>query len=178
MRIKITFILILFVAKSIAQNYKFGKVSKKELEEQFYPLDSTADAAYLHKSRKTYYEHIGGSNFVIVSEYHERIKVYTKKGLAMATQQIFHHTPYNGSAVKINSIKAYTYNIENGRVNKTRLSKSSIFRDKLNKYYSVVKISMPDVKSGSIIELSYTRISPYIHYIEDIEFQFGILLSN
>ena len=45
--------LLLSQLSIIAQNYKFGKVSKEELQERFYPLDSTAEAAYLFKKRRT-----------------------------------------------------------------------------------------------------------------------------
>ena len=31
-----------------AQDYKFGKVSKEELEEKFHPLDSAAEAVYFY----------------------------------------------------------------------------------------------------------------------------------
>ena len=44
--------LLLSQLSIIAQNYKFGKVSKEELQERFYPLDSTAEAAYLFKKRR------------------------------------------------------------------------------------------------------------------------------
>ena len=53
----IALLMCVFTTVTIAQNYKFGKVSKSELEEKFYPLDSTADAAYLHKYRRTYYDY-------------------------------------------------------------------------------------------------------------------------
>jgi hypothetical protein len=56
MKTAITAIAICFVTTFFAQDYKFGKVSKEELEEKTYPLDSTADAAYLYKYRRTYFD--------------------------------------------------------------------------------------------------------------------------
>lgn len=45
---KIIVTLILFVSISLyTQSYKFGEISKKELEENFYPQDSGAAAVYL-----------------------------------------------------------------------------------------------------------------------------------
>ena len=50
---KLLFVSIIFIQfYTYAQEVKFGKVSKENLEEEFYPLDSTADAAYLYKKRK------------------------------------------------------------------------------------------------------------------------------
>ena len=46
---KVLLVLILISQLSItAQNYKFGKVSKGELEEKFHPLDSAAEAVYFY----------------------------------------------------------------------------------------------------------------------------------
>ena len=47
---KICFLLLVCSCLEIfTQDYKFGKVTKAELEETFYPTDSTVDAAYLYK---------------------------------------------------------------------------------------------------------------------------------
>ncbi|MDP5092906.1 MAG: hypothetical protein NWQ17_06325, partial [Polaribacter sp.] len=51
--------LILFVLLqtiTFSQDYKFGKVSKEELEEKFHPIDSTAEAAYLFNYRRSYFD--------------------------------------------------------------------------------------------------------------------------
>ena len=65
------------------QDYKFGKVSKEELEEKFHPLDSTAEAAYLYKYRRTYFEYVqGDGGFKVITNVHIRIKVYTKEGFS------------------------------------------------------------------------------------------------
>jgi hypothetical protein len=90
---KKTIILLLLLSQLsfFAQNYKFGKVSKEELQEQFYPLDSTADAAYLFKSRKTFFDYVPNIGFQLVTEYHERIKIYTNAGLKWL-QSLFHIT--------------------------------------------------------------------------------------
>ena len=54
MKINLTILFICLQSILFAQNYKFGKVSKEEIEEKFYPLDSTADAAYLNKYERRY----------------------------------------------------------------------------------------------------------------------------
>ena len=45
----IVFLLLISVTKN-AQNFKFGKVSKEELEEKQHPLEPEANAAVLYKS--------------------------------------------------------------------------------------------------------------------------------
>jgi hypothetical protein len=173
---KKTIILLLLLSQLsfFAQNYKFGKVSKEELQEQFYPLDSTADAAYLFKSRKTFFDYVPNIGFQLVTEYHERIKIYTNAGFEMATKSISYYTPENRPDEAVSSIKGYTFNLEGNTVEREKLSRSSIFKETLNKFRSVKKISMPKIKEGCVIELRYVIISPYTQSIEDLKLQYQI----
>ena len=54
-KVLLTMLALAFIQISYSQDFKFGKVSKEELQEKFYPLDSTANAAYLYKKRSTSY---------------------------------------------------------------------------------------------------------------------------
>jgi hypothetical protein len=170
-------ILVLFVISQFsffAQDYKFGKVSKAELEERFYPLDSTADAAYLYKYRRTYFEYMqdeGG--FKVITDHHMRIKIYSKDGFEKATQYFEYYTPGSGKKERISSLKAYTFYLENGKLRKKQISKGAIFDEKRSKYRSVKKITMPNVIEGCILEIKYSLISPY-RSIDDVRFQYDI----
>ncbi|PQJ71758.1 DUF3857 and transglutaminase domain-containing protein [Polaribacter butkevichii] len=172
---KITIALLLLSQLSLfAQDYKFGKVSKEELEEKYYPLDSTADAAYLYRERRTYYNFIKNEGFQLVTKIHERIKIYTKEGFDMATKPVAYYDPENGDEESVNSIKGYTYSLVKGKVVKEKLSKNNIFKEKKNKSYSIKKITMPNIKVGTVIEIKYELISPFINFIDDLQFQYGI----
>lgn len=177
---KIAIVLILLVQVSIsAQNYKFGKVSKEELEEKFYPLDSTADAAYLYKYRRSYFDWDQTAGwFRLITEVHQRIKIYNKDGFNYANHSIIYYKPDSGDNERVYGIKGYTYNLENGKVVKEKLSKKNIFKEKLNQYNSNIKITMPDIKEGSILELKYEISSPYATSIDDVQFQKGIPIKK
>lgn len=54
MRITMILFSLCFTISAFAQDYKFGKISKEELQEKFNPLDSSANATYLYKYRKTF----------------------------------------------------------------------------------------------------------------------------
>ena len=50
-RISLVLLVVFFIETTVnSQDYKFGKVSKAELEETFYKSDSSASAAYLYKN--------------------------------------------------------------------------------------------------------------------------------
>lgn len=172
---KITTILTLFIAANLfAQEVKFGKITKAALEEKMYPKDSVADAAYVYRYRRTHYEYTAREGFVVITEVHNRVKIYTKEGFKKATESIGYYKPDKGSSERVSDIKGYTFNLENGKIKKTKLAKSDIFEEKLSKYRSVKKITMPALKVGSIIEWKYKLISPYDRVIDDLEFQFDI----
>lgn len=174
MRNIVTLVVVLITTLSFAQEVKFGKVSKAELEEKFYPSDSVAEAVYLYRQRTTRYDYKRNEGFVIINEFHIRAKIYNKEGFEKANFQVGYYKPDKGSKERIKDIKGYTFNLENGKVVKSKLSKSNIFDDKISKYRAIKKIAMPSVKEGSVIDLKYTLISPYVQTIDDLKFQFDI----
>jgi len=173
---KIIVVLILISQISIcAQEYKFGKVSKEALEEQFHPLDSTADAAYLYRYRRTYYQYMQEKDaFNLVTEIHNRVKIYTKNGFDNANESIFYYKPDKGDDEKITNIKGYTFRLEDNKIVKTKISKKEIFTEKKNKFWSVKKVAMPDIKEGAVVDIKYTISSPYYYRIDDLDIQFNI----
>ena len=106
----LTFIIIslLTFQQTDAQELKFGKVSKKELQEKYYPSDSSASAAILYKKRRTTYEYVSNEGWVLITKIHERIKIYNKEGYDWATKKISLYK--DGEDEKV-SIKAYTFNL-------------------------------------------------------------------
>ena len=73
----------------------------------------------------------------------------------------------------INNIEAYTCNYtHNGTVAEIKkVPTSSIYRQKVNERMSLVKIAMPDVQVGSIIEYKYTTSAKNYNYLDDWYFQ-------
>ena len=91
MKIKIAllFVLVFLATERInAQNVKFGKVSKEELEEKSYKEDPAANAVVLYKKRRTYYDYSSQMGWTLKTEVHERIKLYNKDGFENATKKI------------------------------------------------------------------------------------------
>ena len=69
-RISLVLLVVFFIETTVnSQDYKFGKVSKAELEETFYEPDSSASAAYLYRKRRTYYDYSNVKGFRIINQY-------------------------------------------------------------------------------------------------------------
>jgi hypothetical protein len=170
----LTLLFCLVTLITYSQEYKFGKISKEALEEKVYAKDSVADAVYLYNSRRTYYEYNSAKGFEVITKVHQRIKIYNKKGFDLATFNISCFKPKSGSKEKVTSIKGYTYNIVNGKTEKTLLSKKSVFNERLNKYRVITKFTMPNIKEGAVIEVKYQVVSPFPFSLDNLQFQYNI----
>jgi hypothetical protein len=173
-------LLVLLVQLSIfCQDFKFGKVSKQELSEKICAIDSTANAAYLLKKRRSYFSFITSeSRFNLITDYHVRIKIYNSDGFKYATRLVNYYSKSSGSSERVNNIKGYTFSLDGNKIVKEKLSKNGIFKEKNTGYYSRVKITMPKVKEGCVVDLKYSIISPYATAIDDVQFQLGIPIKQ
>ena len=115
-----------------AQEIKFGKITKEELQEKKHPLDSLAEAAYLYKSKEVFIEYTSSNGWSLVTLVHERIKIYKKDAATYATEEI-RLFKRGGTDEEVNGLKGYTYNLEGGKIKKEKLQKSQIFENKTSK---------------------------------------------
>ncbi|RKR10721.1 transglutaminase superfamily protein [Flavobacterium sp. 90] len=166
-------ILLLFISKVTAQEFKLGKVSIAELEQKVHPKDSSAVAAILYKKGEVRIEYDQNEGFVTFTDVETRIKIYKKEGYNWATQAVWY---YNQSSFKerVFFTDAVTYNLVNGKIEKTKLKSDGTFDEVLNKYRGQKKITMPNVKEGSVIEFRYTIKCPSDRIIRDWDFQTSI----
>ncbi len=159
-----------FLNVSVAQNYKFGKVSKEELLQKEHPTDPTADAAVLYRETKTDFQYTQDSGWYMVTDYFERVKIYTKEGFEWANATIDLYT--GDGEDKLLGLKGFTYYLgPDGKVVEVKLKSDGIFEEETNKYLKQTKITMPDVREGCIIEYRYTVNSPFIFNIDEFKFQ-------
>ncbi|MBQ0787418.1 MAG: DUF3857 domain-containing protein, partial [Oceanihabitans sp.] len=170
MKKTILIITLLIAQFTFSQDFKFGKVSKAELEETQHALEPEASAAVLYRSQDVSFMYEQGKGFIQYNEIHERIKIYNKDGYDYATKTIRLYDEGNDTKDKLTSFKAYTYNLKNGKVEDTKLKNNGIFEEKTNRYWKQTKFTMPNIKDGCVIEYKYTVISPLLA-IDDIPFQ-------
>lgn len=176
-KIVLATILCCFISLVKAQEIKFGKVTKEELLEKVYQLDSTAKAVYLYKKKNIYYEYDGTTGWRLVTEVHERIKLYSKTEQKAATK-VIKLFESGGVIEKVSSLKAYTYNLVGNKIKKEKLNHKQIFKEETSKNWKTEKFTMPNLQDGSIVEWSYKKKSPYHRYIDDIAFQHNIPIKK
>lgn len=171
---RLLIIILCVISYSVtAQNYKFGKVSKEELEEKFNPTDSSASATYLYKNRHTYFDYVTGKGFQLITEVHDRIKIYTNEGFDYATKEInLYKTP--GEKEEMRNLKAVTYNLEGNKIEAQKITKNGIFESEISKIYNQAKFTLPNLKSGTVIEYKYKIVSPFYFNVDEFQFQHDI----
>lgn len=152
---------------------KFGKITDRDLAISVCPFDSSAGAVILGDIGKSTFE-VEENGTKLNFSRHVRIKIFNKESLEKGNFNIYLYRGTGGDYEKTGSIKGAVYNIVNGKLEKTKLTTDNIFRENVNKNRDVVKITMPNVKEGSIIDLYYTTISPFIFNIEPWYFQHDI----
>jgi len=177
MKIKLIYLAIFLVINiSLSAQVKFGKVSKQELQEKYYPQDSTAHAAILFKSRSSKFEYSDSEGFIVLTKIHERLKIYDKDGIDWAKKEI--DARKSNHLKESVDIKAYTFNLVKGKIIKEKLKSKDIFKEELSEYWTEFKFTMPNAKVGSIIEWVYTINSPFSGYIPDAILQYKIPVKH
>lgn len=169
-QIIITCFLMSLISSGIAQSHELGKVTIGELNEKEHFSEKEAPAAFLFNIGKTQIEFNSSKGFELVTEIDAKIKIYKKEGLHLANISIpFYLNGAERETVAIS--KAVTYNMVDGKIEKTKLKSEGEFIEKTNKFWNTKKVTMPSVKEGSIIEYRYTIRSPFLSNFPDWEFQ-------
>lgn len=169
---------ILSVSKINAQNQELGKVTIDELQEKVHPKDTTAPAAILFKKGKTFLTYNKDRGFSVNNVYEFRIKIYKKEGLDWANQKVRFYIGYESlNEDRVDFSDAVTYNLENGKIVKTKLDNQGSFTKNINKYWSEKIITLPNVKEGSIIEYKYVLRSENIVKLPDFQIQYDVPLN-
>jgi hypothetical protein len=165
--------LALSLPAAQAQNklpVKFGRVTPEDFAVDAMSLDSSANAVIVAD--------VGNASFVMNArhtidiEFHrsKRIKILTTNGFDAATIAIPMSNSSNESEM-VTSLKATTYNLQDGKVVATELDSKSVYTDKINQNFSEKKFTFPALQAGSIVEYSYTLWSPFFFNLPSWVFQ-------
>jgi hypothetical protein len=150
---------------------KFGKITVNDLEKKLYPLDSHAKAVVLQDVGSVSIEGNSKGWFSLVISRHKIVHIINKNGYSLADVEIPLYKSGNNAEERISAIKGSTYNLVNGKLEETKMDKSNLFTENVNKNKMVKKFTMPNVKEGSIIEYEYKVTSDFIRQLDPWIFQ-------
>ena len=173
MKTRLPFALLLLFHFTIlqAQDFPYGAVALNDLTMTQYAPDTTAEAVVLKEFGEAY---IDGDNYHVVFKYHVRIKILKKNGLDQSDIEIPIDKDGGTRIEKLLAVKASSFNLQDGRIVQQALQEKDIFNEDRHKYLNVKKFAIPNVRVGSVIELSYTLESPFVYNFRSWEFQSSI----
>jgi Domain of Unknown Function with PDB structure (DUF3857) len=149
---------------------KFGDIPMVDMKMTLYAKDSSAEAVVLADFGESKLEYNQTSGFQLVFERTRRIKILTKEGLDWANFNIpLYHN--NSDEEKVSGLKAVTYNLENGKIVEAKAKGESIIKEKYDENLNFTKVTWPNVRVGSIIEVTYKVTSDFVFNFQDWEFQ-------
>ena len=120
---------------------RFGDIDMEDMIMTSYHLDTTASAVILCD-----YGYFRGTNFQFTRNF--RVKILKKEGYYWANA-VFPTNPNT-------QLKGVICNLVNGKIVKEKLKNESIFTERVTGQSYRLRIAMPNVKVGSIIDLEFT----------------------
>jgi hypothetical protein len=155
---------------------KFGKVNEDDLKMAVYAADSSAHAVILYDYGETNfrYDVTGDKGWQLEFERTVRIKVLDKEGVSAGDFHIRLYHDGSTSKEKINDIDGITFNLENGKITKTKLENKNVMQKDEDKFHVGYTFAMPDVREGSVIDVRYKIESDFIFNLQPWRFQYDI----
>ncbi len=148
---------------------KFGKPELADFAAKNFVGDSAASAVVLYDFGTARFT-LNGLSFQMETERTTRIKILKKAGYDYATVEIpLYHR--DGDEEKLSSLKGFTYNVVDGKIEKVKLEGSNMFTEERNKNTRVRKFTLPGVREGAIIEYSYAVTSDFFFNFQPWTFQ-------
>ena len=177
---KFVFIIILFFLLpsnliSSSLPFEFGSVSQEDLDLEYFRNKYPDDPAVIIGD-------IGHGKFILnndsrrfqfVFERQMRLIILRKEGLSYGDFSI----PFYESATgreEIRRFRAYVYNLNGNRVNRTRIRPREGFENDLGNNWKELVFAFPNVQVGSIIEVRYELNSDFLFHKRSWRFQHQI----
>lgn len=194
-------LLLLSISAVSAQNAKFGKPTKEEWDLKSMSFAPDAEAVVLYKSVDVKYTVSGafsalgsggegslddntfanagvnkyaspeGTNMLYDVKF--RTKILKDSGTGYASIDIISLNVKNDMNMRDDfyEMSVVVFSNVDGKVKKKRLAKSDITDERIDDYYSIRHVRIPDAKVGDIIECQYQLFSNRITYIFDTQLQ-------
>ena len=160
--------------QTIPVNPKYGAVSDEEVDMTVYEPDTSAVAVMLYReyTMDLVISNVTGGISKEITV-HERIKVLKEEGKKFGDYS-FRYVSTNDLKEAYSGVKVETYNREDGKIVRTKMSKKFDFDEKFSEDVRRRSFSAENVKVGSVIEVFYKFSSPRYFDIDDIDIQLSI----
>jgi hypothetical protein len=174
--ITLLFVALLSCPVTMAQ-YPTPPLSKpllSEVEMRTWPADPLAEAVVLSDNGETrFFQNVNGGLDIQFTRT-TKIKIINEAGLTFGNVEIPLQVEDNQNLEYIMYVEGKVHNIENGSVITTKFNTKQIYEEQISKNLIRKKFALPNVKAGSLIEYTYSVISPFKFNCPDWRFQWKI----
>ncbi|MGH7453739.1 MAG: DUF3857 domain-containing protein, partial [bacterium] len=164
-------IFLLPAALLLAQDkpMKWGDVPRTDLEMTQFPADSNATAVILCDYGEVEFS---GSEFVMVYKRHRRIKILSEAGYKWGNFALQYYAKEN--LQRVHDIEGQTIKLAaDGKVQREKLDKKSIFDENVDGEWRRIRLTLPNLSPGAVVEYRFTVRSQNGTFLHDWEFQTG-----
>jgi hypothetical protein len=142
----------------------FGKVEAGDLQMTSCSFEPGASAMKLFDVQDVDFD-LTSYNTKVTTEKRVRIKIFNEKGYEHATIRIPYYSKKRVSRIK--DLNGVVYNLgADGKIIARKLEKKDFFKDNAADNVGMIHFTFPDLKPGSIIEFSYTKVDKNVLYVE------------
>lgn len=161
-----------------SKKFKFKKVSNELMEQKEHELFPEAIAAYDQNRCEITYSYDKLNGFICNQKITQRIKIYKEEGKKYGDFEIDLYKKNTTVKERISGLEAYTYNLVDGKVEKTKLSKKDIYETEITDTYFTYSFAMPNVQEGSVIEITYVFETPFYFSLDPFYMQKYVPVNN
>jgi hypothetical protein len=180
----VPFVALAAVLPLKSQDYiKFGRIDPVYMTMENCPFDSAATAFFIFNEQScitSYYKTTAryasdgtmtdGPDYQNTIHIHRAIKILDNTAAEWGNYSFVLNTKLD----KIGSVKGFTYNMEDNKLVKTKLERNQIIFEEISPASERIKISMPQVKKGSVIEFELNVTSQNFYSLGPFPLQFTI----
>ncbi|HVS92259.1 MAG TPA: DUF3857 domain-containing protein [Mucilaginibacter sp.] len=147
-----------------AQTRGFGYIDTAELKLTSCEFEKDANAEVLVDYCKLKYD---AQTQTFTIEHYKRLKIFNanaSSGLGDVSLKI----PNYSEVYDLSDLKAETINLNNGKIEISRLDKKSFYKQKVDKWISRITFSFPAIRNGSILEYTYKETIDHLVFLPKI----------
>jgi len=166
-------LILFYTAAAFAQDFSYGEPDIAALDMKKYDKDTSAHAVVLKEYGTSRISLTNDYNERLTFQFHTKIKFFDSKEFHSEGTFVIPIYSSDGMVYEIvEDIKGVTfYKDDNGIMQKAELDPKKIVNEKRDKHVTLVKFTMPALRSGCIIEVSYQVITPYFRHFHPWYFQ-------
>ncbi|HSU50457.1 MAG TPA: DUF3857 domain-containing protein [Segetibacter sp.] len=162
----VCFLTLLQTTNAQNQITEFGVFTGEEIDLKECEFDKDADAIVFFDQAKSSYNDMHN----LVTERRVRLKILKERGIERGDIHLRYY--HDGDFESISAIDATVLSFDNQNKEVwSKLDRKSIYKKKLNKYFSEISFALPNVKVGSIIEYKYESKMENYGGLQDWTFQ-------